>query len=141
MKTVSYHQIDAAESDYLYVETSQLPDAGNGLFTAVDIFREERIAVFHGEKLTEAQAANRASKGLDQYFMVLPDGHILDCRTVTGFAKYANDATALPGEHKNNAKIAFDDQGHVCLIALKRIKAGEEVFCSYGKPYWKKHLG
>jgi len=140
MKTTSFHQIDAPESDYLYVATSQLPNAGNGLYTAIDIFKEERIAIFNGEKLSEFQAAARAIEGIDQYFMVLPDGCILDCINTDGFAKYANDATALNSEGKNNAKIAFDDEYNVCLIALRRIKKGEEIFCSYGKAYWKKHL-
>jgi len=141
MKLVSYHQIDAEESDYLYVEPSQIPNAGNGLYTAIDIYKDERIAVFHGDKLTDAQAAKHAALGLDQYFMVLPDGYILDCRSVDGFAKYANDAVAHSGGSKNNAKIAFDDEHNVSLIALRRIKSGEEVFCGYGKAYWKKHLG
>ena len=140
MKTVSYHQIAAPESDYLYVGNSRLPDAGKGLFTAIDIFKDERIAIFHGKKLTGAQAAKRAAQSLDQYFMVLPDGRILDCRTFDGFAKYANDASAYLDGGKNNAEIAFDDEHHVSLIALRRIKTGEEIFCGYGKSYWKKHL-
>lgn len=140
MKTLSYHQIDAAESDYLYVHPSQLLNAGSGLYTAIDIYKEERIAIFHGEKLTDAQAAERATFGADQYFMVLPDGVILDCNTIVGFAKYANDAAVVPIAFKNNAKIAFDDENNVSLIALRRIKAGEEIFCGYGKAYWKKHL-
>lgn len=140
MKTVSYHQIDAPESDYLYVQTSQLPNAGKGLRTAVDIYKDERIAIFKGEKLTAATAAQRIANGCDQYFMILPDGRILDCKMADGFAKYANDAAVTPTHFKNNAKIAFDDENNVSLIALRRIKSGEEVFCSYGKAYWKKHL-
>lgn len=140
MKTVSYHQIDAAESDYLYVQSSQLANSGNGLYTAIDIYKEERIAIFHGEKLTTVQAAKREATGEDKYFMVLPNGTILDSNAIEGFAKYANDASILPEAFKNNAKIAFDDENNVSLIALRRIKAGEEVFCGYGKAYWKKHL-
>jgi len=140
MTTVSYHQIDAEESDYLYIKTSQLPHAGNGLYTAIVIYKDERIAVFKGEKRTEKQAAAIAAKGQDQYFIVLPDGGILDSMPVFCFAKYANDAAGpAKSNFKNNAVITLDDNDQVCLIALRTIKAGEEVFCAYGKRYWNKH--
>lgn len=141
MQTTSYHQINAPEQDYLYTQASQIPQAGLGLFTAIDLYIDERIAIFHGEELTEAEAAQRAANHLDQYFMVLPNGHILDCRNTPGFAKYANDAAAQRSAFKNNAKIAYDDEGNVCLIAVKVIKMGEEVFCGYGGEYWRKHRG
>lgn len=140
MNTVSYHQIDAAESDYLYIETSQLPNAGSGLYTAIAIFKDERISIFKGKKLTEKQAAAIATKGQDQYFIVLPDGRILDSMHAFCFAKYANDAAGMAKtSFKNNAKITLDDNDQVCLIALRTIKAGDEVFCAYGKRYWKRH--
>jgi len=140
MNTVSYHQIDAPESDYLYIDNSQLPDSGNGLYTAITIFKEERISIFKGKILEEAQAELIADKGQDQYFIVLPDGRILDSMHTHCFAKYANDASGLSkGNFKNNAKIALDDNNLVCLIALRTIKTGEEVFCAYGKRYWRKH--
>ena len=140
MKTVSYHQIDAPESDYLYIEKSQLPNAGSGLYTAISIFKDERIAVFKGKILNETQSALIAANGRDQYFILMPDGTIMDSRNVNCFAKYANDAVGLSGgPFKNNAKIALDDEGQVCLIALRHIKSGAEIFCGYGKPYWRKH--
>lgn len=57
------------------------------------------------------------------------------------FAKYANDAEAFSKlELKNNSKITLDDEDNVCLIATKKIKSGDEIFCSYGAKYWKKHF-
>ena len=140
MNTVSFHQIDAAESDYLYIKTSQLPNSGNGLYTAIAIFKDERISIFKGKKRTDKQAAEIAAKGLNQYFIVLPDGQILDSMPTFCFAKYANDASGpAKSSFKNNAKITLDDNNQVCLIALRTIKAGDEVFCAYGKRYWNKH--
>jgi uncharacterized protein len=56
------------------------------------------------------------------------------------FAKYANDADGfLRSNFKNNAKIGLDEFDKVCLIATRNIKTNEEIFCSYGKKYWKKH--
>ena len=55
------------------------------------------------------------------------------------FAKYANDAEGLvPSKFKNNARITLDLNDNVCIEALRNIKANEELFCSYGKSYWKK---
>ena len=141
MKTSSYHKIDAPETDYLYVETSQLPNSGKGLFSAIDIYKDEMIAVFSGELLKEDEAAVRAGNGKDRYFIILPDGFILDSLNTDCFAKYANDASVnIENNYTNNSKIAFDDDGQVGLIALRKIKAGEEIFCDYGKAYWKKWL-
>lgn len=141
MKSVSFHKIDAPESDYLYVEQSQIPEAGNGLFTAIDIYDDEMIAIFTGEILDDIEAENRARIGADRYFIVLPEQKILDSMNTDCFAKFANDAFNQPDlALKNNAKIAFDDLDNIGLIALHRIKAEEEIFCSYGKSYWKKWL-
>jgi SET domain-containing protein len=132
--------IDAPESDYLYKRQSQIPDSGIGLFTAIDIYKHETIAIFKGEILTALQAKNRAKEGNDKYFINLPVGNIMDSMHVRCFAKYANDARGLPhSTFKNNARITLDDNDDVCLIAIRNIQANEELFCSYGKRYWKKH--
>lgn len=133
-------RIDAQESDYLYVGKSQLPDSGDGLYTAIKIYKDEIVAVYNGEILTVEQAKQRAEKGTDKYFIDLSDRIILDSMNVLCFAKYANDANAYKdSDFKNNAKIAFDDDSNVCLIAIRNLKPDEEIFCSYGKRYWKKH--
>ena len=141
MKTISYNKIDALEFDYLYVETSQIPNSGKGLFCAIDIYKDEMIAVFTGEFLNNLEAEVRAITKNDRYFIMMPDGSTLDSMNADCFAKYANDA-AVSSEttFKNNSKIAFDDDGQVGLIALRKIKSGEEIFCSYGKAYWEKWL-
>jgi len=132
--------IDALESDYLYVVTSQLPNSGNGLFTAITIYKEEIIALFKGEVLSQSEVEIQIRNGTDAYFMNLLDGTILDCMHTDGFAKYANDANGFSkSTFKNNAKITLDENNNVCLIAIRKIKSGEEIFCDYGKNYWKKH--
>ena len=132
--------IDAPESDYLYTDPSQLPASGNGLHTAINIYKDEIIALFKGEILTHSQAKLRAEKNNDQYFIKMMDGNILDSMKVNCFAKYANDANGYSDSNfRNNAKIALDDADNVCLIAIRNIKSGEEIFCSYGKKYWIKH--
>ena len=139
-KSNDNNTIDAPESDYLYANTSQIPDAGLGLYTAIAIFKDEIIAIFKGETLTEQEAATRANAGNNKYFINLLDGRIMDSMNVSCFAKYANDAKGLYNSgYKNNAKIALDDNDNVCISAIRNIAAKEELFCSYGKRYWKKH--
>ncbi|ABG59908.1 SET domain-containing protein-lysine N-methyltransferase [Cytophaga hutchinsonii] len=131
--------IDAKESDYLYTKESQLPDAGKGLYTSIDIFKDEVISIFKGEVLTDKEAARRAKAHEDGYFINMLDGSILDSKNVFCFARYANDSQGLKKtSFSYNAEIHLDDEERVCLVALKKIKSGEEIFCSYGKKYWQK---
>ena len=136
----SANSIDAAESDYLFIGTSQLPNSGNGLFTAIAIYKDEVISLFKGELLTTLQAKLRANKGRDKYFISLPNGTMMDSMRVPCFAKYANDAEGFSKSHfKNSAKIALDENNQVCIVATRNIKINEEIFCGYGKAYWKRH--
>ncbi|WP_194241041.1 SET domain-containing protein-lysine N-methyltransferase [Winogradskyella litoriviva] len=137
---ISLNIIEAPESDYLYTETSQIKNAGTGLFTAIDIFEEEIVALFKGEIINNQEAEKRALLNEDRYFVNLLDGSIMDSMHTDCFAKYANDAEGLmESSFKNNAIITLDDDNNVCIKAIRNIDAGEEIFCSYGKPYWKKH--
>lgn len=130
----------AKEKDYLFIKRSQIKGAGKGLFTAIEIYRDEVIAYFDGEIIDDDEAFRRAEKGKDKYFVILPEGKVMDSMPVDCFAKYANDAAAYPnGTFRNNAMITLDDNDRPCLTATRKIKAGEEIFCGYGKKYWKKH--
>jgi uncharacterized protein len=134
------HKIAAREPDYLYTRESQIPGAGSGLFTAIPVYRHEVIAIFKGKILSDQEAALKAAKGKDAYFINMPDGTILDAIKKNSFAKYANDAAGLvKSAFRNNSKITLNEDGHVCVVASRKIKAGEEIFCSYGVNYWKKH--
>jgi len=132
------YTIDAEESDYLYTELSLLPNAGNGLHTAIPIFKGEIIALYRGEILSDEEAEKRAAARKDQYFVSMLDGSIMDSIDSACWAKFANDAEAFADSKiKNNAKITVDEDENVCLMATRKIKAGEEIFCGYGKRYWK----
>ena len=140
MKSSNSNKIDLPESNYLFVGPSKIPYSGNGLYTAIELFKEEIISIFKGEILNETQAQKRVADGQDQYFINLPTGRIMDSKNVECFAKYANDAEGLAGsKFKNNTLITLDDDDNVCIEALRNIKANEELFCGYGKKYWSKH--
>lgn len=133
--------IDAPEADYLYVQASGIAGAGMGLFTAIPIHRGEVVAVFEGERLSAAKAKRLAERGEDGYFVTLLDGSTLDSMHTECFAKYANDVEG-PGnsQRRNNAVITLDDEERPCVMAIRTIEAGGEVFVGYGKGYWKKRI-
>ena len=140
-KTADTNVIQAPENLYLYKAVSQIKNAGDGLYTAINIYKDEVIATFKGERLTDAVARKRAKKGNDQYFIAMLDGSIMDSVKSKCFAKYANDAIGLGDSgFNNNSRIALDENDNVCIIANKTIKTGDEIFCGYGKRYWKKYL-
>ena len=133
--------ISAPEASYLYVVTSQLPNAGKGLYTAIQIYKDEVISVFKGQIISNEVAEIRVALHEDQHFINMLNGTIMDSMNIDCFAKYANDAEGYScSKYYNNSKIALDEENNVCLIATKNIKAKEEIFCSYGKKYWKKHI-
>jgi hypothetical protein len=45
--------IPLPKSDYLYHQLSQIANAGEGLFTAIKIFKHEIIAIFEREEIDE----------------------------------------------------------------------------------------
>jgi uncharacterized protein len=133
------NQIEALEADYLYIKTSQIPNAGNGLFTAIAIYKDEIITLFKGEILTNEEADKRIQLNADRYFINMLDGTTMDSMHTKCFAKYANDSAGISTSNfKNNSKITLDDNDNVCIIATKNINSGEEIFCAYGKKYWKE---
>lgn len=135
-----YFEIHAPEKEYLYVQPSQITEAGKGLFSAIHIFKNEIIAVFRGKILSDGEIKQRTARNYTAYFMNLPDGKILDCMHTPGFAKYANDAEGISvSSFKNNSSIILYEE-EICLIATKTIRPGQEIFCSYGKDYWKHFL-
>jgi hypothetical protein len=138
--TISY-KIDAKEKDYLYIQDSQIIGSGKGLYTAIPIYKDEVISLFKGDILSGVEAKKRSKKGEDAYFINLLDGRILDSMHVNCFAKYANDAFGfVKTKFKINSSISLDENDNVCIISDRNIKIGEEIFCSYGKPYWEKFI-
>ena len=63
------------ESDYLYLQASNIPNAGT-LFTAIKIYKDEVVSIYKGEIITNKEAHIRAASGDDQYFIDISPARI-----------------------------------------------------------------
>lgn len=126
--------------EMLEVRKSQLPKAGKGLYTTKEIRKGETVCEYEGERITWAEAERRNEED-DQsgYVFYITKKNCIDAFTYTDtFGRYANDAAGL-GRVKGlrNNSVYEIRENKVYIVATRRIKAGSEVFVSYGKQYWK----
>jgi SET domain-containing protein len=125
----------------LYVKKSKLPKAGKGLYTDAAIAKDEIVCEYEGEKVTwkECLRRNEAMEGKGAYFFHINDRNCVDAQhTLWALGRYANDA-AGPSKVtglRNNAKYEVI-KGKPYIKATRNIKAGDEIFVSYGKEYWE----
>lgn len=130
--------IDAA---FLNVKESTLPNCGKGLFTTVDIKKGMLIVEYTGEKITWAEGLKRNENHAFQspYLFYISAKNCIDAEyTLDALARYANDAkghTKIKGLNNNAEYLVIKRVPYI--VATKNIKAGEEIFVSYGDDYWK----
>jgi len=119
----------------LEIKASGLPGAGQGLFTKTAIAKGTRIVEYKGTVTTWEEAKKDATNG---YIYFLKPNYVIDGRDhPKSLARYANDAAGLVRAKDNGNNARFEADGlRVFLVATKDIKAGEEIFVSYGKKYW-----
>jgi len=122
----------------LIIKKSRLPGAGMGLFTNKPISCESKIIEYRGEIIGYNEYRRRARNEVDQYLFYLRRDLCIDAMHTPQYkARYANDAagiTRLNGVRNNSDYIIFGDK--CFIVASKDIKAGEEIFVDYTKPYW-----
>lgn len=121
----------------LKVKKSQLPNAGNGLFTTKAIPKGTRIVEYKGRRSKWKDV--RDEDGKNGYIFYINRNHVIDALpTKKALARYANDARGLTRIKGmiNNSDYVVD--GLKAYIESKRdIPAGGEIFVDYGKDYWK----
>jgi SET domain-containing protein len=121
------------------VKKSQIPGAGKGLYTKVDFKKGERIIEYIGEIITEAELDRRAERDIFGYAFYINKRRCIDAYyTPEALARYANDAkglTRVKGLKNNCCYSIWKNRGWI--EAERDIKAGEEIFVSYGAEYWR----
>jgi SET domain-containing protein len=131
-------------ADMLYVKKSKLPKAGKGLFTKEEIKKGAVVCEYEGEKITwkECLRRNENQTGKGAYYFHVTDKNCIDAQyTLWAMGRYANDATGFSrvAGLRNNARYEVI-KNKPYILAIRNIKAGEEIFVSYGKEYWDAML-
>jgi len=128
-------------SEFVTVESRK--SIGNGLFAMFKIRKDNRIATFRGEKITNAEYNERKRHGFGGYANYLSVDCVLDCYSMAkagiSIASMANSPKgiyhAVTGQHaKENANLVIKD-GEVYLVAIEDILPNCEIFVKYGPGY------
>jgi uncharacterized protein len=122
---------------YLFINKSQLPNAGKGLFTEREINKGTRIVEYKG-KLRKWKDVKHQD-GYNSYLMYITRNAVIDAKPLTKtLGRYANDARGITKikDLKNNCQ--YVSEGNKCYIESTRaIKKGEEILVAYGKEFWQ----
>lgn len=123
----------------LEIRTSQIPHAGNGVFTKVAIPKGAYLGAYAGEFITEQEYLRRSAAGQWVYMMGLLDcakpqsGGLVTIDGVNGNA--FTRMNYAPAEFQNVKFKKVCDAPFVKVVALRDITAGEELWVDYGPRY------
>ena len=115
----------------LIVKKSLIPQAGLGLFADRVFKKDEPICEYTGQKMTQAQYDKKyGDDAMGSYGLQLDATHVIDAaKTTSGVARYACD---YHGSRKRPNAEYVSDAGHVYIVAIRNIKAGDEIYTDYG---------
>ncbi|MBL7922655.1 MAG: SET domain-containing protein-lysine N-methyltransferase [Bacteroidia bacterium] len=130
-------------SKVVKIKKSQLPKAGNGLFTLKEFKRGDIVCEYEGEIVPWSECEKRAEKGHEGYVFFFSRNRCVDAYyTPWAFGRYANDARGIGrvAGLTNNAQYEVkirNGEKRVFIVATRTIPAGSEVFVHYGDDYWR----
>ena len=121
------------KSDLIIVKNSKVH--GTGVFAAKDIKKDSRIIEYVGEKIDKDESDERYDRALEfsksnpdmgmVYIFDLNDEYDIDGDVSYNTAKWINHSC------NPNCEVEIIDD-HIWIIALRDIKAGEELSYNYG---------
>ena len=122
----------------VFVKKSTLQGAGKGLFTDKDIKKGQIVCEYEGERITWDQAIERNEVGKGGYVYFINKKNCIDAyHYKETFGRYANDAAGLSRINGFRNNSTYDVvKNKVYIRATRNIKAGSEIFVSYGRGYW-----
>jgi SET domain-containing protein len=106
------------------VRVGASPIDRQGLFAATDIPRGTRIVEYCGEKISKAESARRLAQ-YNVYIAHLNEQYDIDGETPANTARYINHSC------DPNCTVEYTTEA-LWIVALKHIRAGEELSCNYG---------
>ena len=121
----------------LFIRKSNLPQAGKGLFTKIDISKSTRILEYKGKKRKWKEVKHL--DGYNGYLMYITRNAVIDAlHYKKTLGRYANDARGFGRIPKLRNNCEYVSEGDRCYLEAKRsIKKGEELLVDYGKEFWQ----
>lgn len=110
-------------------------DIGYGVFAEQDIAKDELIGIYTGVVMDRKKIASK------DYAWAYPATTVEGTR-ISLDAKYeGNELRFINHSYNPNSVVRFiigiDGLWHVCYVASKEIKKGQQILVSYGKKYWQ----
>jgi len=121
---------------HLYLKKSNLPGAGKGLFTKVDIPKGTRIVEYKGRLQPWREVKDE--DGYNAYLFRINSRWAINAlpykKTLGRFANDARGFTRVEGLRNNSE---YEVEGKKCFIdATRKIHKYEEILVEYGGNFW-----
>jgi SET domain-containing protein len=137
---------DKPRIDLLEVKESEIPGAGKGLFAKQDIPVGTYLGAYSGKKITEREANRLRKAKKDHYFFGLPNCSLnlpqnIGYSIINGDPEHYISKVNFAPRSINNEEVEFINvaflefctEPHIRLYAIEEIKAGEELYATYGE--------
>ena len=116
-----YHRLNTQWNPWLKIQTSLIPNAGDGLFALRTFGVNDIIGKYTGTLIQQP---------IGSYVLQTTSGLINGSTGVTGFVHKIND----PRGTRKKPNVIFTPGGYVKVI--RRIPINTEILVSYGDNYW-----
>jgi len=118
---IGSHRQDARATNVVFRSS---PIHGTGGFATIDIPAGTRVIEYLGEIITKQESLARCERG-NEYIFAIDEEHDLDGNVDGNPARFVNHSC------EPNCEAQFVD-GRIWLVAIREIRAGEEVTFNYG---------
>jgi hypothetical protein len=106
--------------------------SGLGLFAGEDIRKGEMIIEYIGNILSKEEADKKVAS---QYLFEVSRNKTIDGTPRWNIARYCNHACEEAANAESDIR-----KGRVFIVAVKNIKAGEEIVYDYGEEFVEEHI-
>ena len=117
------------------IYTSNIPNAGFGLFAKYDI-PDDTIITDYGGKLYNSIDFEKYGDQSSEYILTLYSDNVLDASREFLLGDLGRWANSMINESDNNTKFdEYEDDEQVALTTTRKIQQYEEIYVDYGKTY------
>jgi hypothetical protein len=124
----------------LDIRQSQIEGAGLGLFAIIDMVKGHSVVDYDGDILTEAELISRYGDATAPYALCVSGDCFIDCALRRGIGAYINASRQKDNVKTRPANVRFVvhmGRKTARFVAIRRIRAGQEILVAYGGVYWK----